>query len=256
MKITIVGSGCGIPNPKRGSPCIAVTIGKEVLVFDCGPGAVRAMAGVGLPWAEMDRLFFTHFHTDHIGDLAPLLFALNIPDVNRTEPLTLFGPPGMRKLYENLVTAYGNWLVPKRYELYIEELRGEPLEGATWRLETTRAEHTQPAYAYRLEADGAAIVYSGDTDYSEEITHLAASCDLFILECSYPNEISVPGHLTPEKAGEMAARADCRKLALTHVYPICADYDLPGECRLAFSGDVLLAEDGIAFELGAPRPRR
>jgi ribonuclease BN (tRNA processing enzyme) len=204
----------------------------------------------------MSMAFFTHFHTDHISDLAALLFALNIPDGNRTKPLTLVGPPGFQKLYESLVVAHGAWLTPKLYELYIEELSGVPLEGTMWRVETAPAEHSQPAYAYRLEADGAAMVYSGDTDYSEQIIQLASGCELLILECSYPNEIEVPGHLTPEKAGEMAQRAGCRKLALTHIYPVSADYDLVAQCRQAFSGDVILAEDGIVFELGAnPRKR-
>jgi len=255
VKVTIVGSGCGIPNPDRGSPCIAVNVGKELLVFDCGPGAVRAMAHAGIHWAALDMLFFTHFHTDHVGDLAALLFALNIPDVNRTNSLALFGPPGIQRLYENLVTAYGDWLTPKRYELFIEELHGEPLEGATWRLDLTKAEHTQPAYSYRLEADGAALVYSGDTDYSENIIRLADGSDLLILECSYPNEIAVPGHLTPEKAGEMAERAACRKLALTHIYPVAAGYDLAGQCRRAYHGEVVVAEDGMSFELGRSRSR-
>lgn len=256
VKITIIGSGCGIPNPKRGSPCIAVAVGTEKIVFDCGPGALRAMAAAGFAWDKVDMLFFTHFHTDHVGDMAPLLFALNIPDVNRTEPLALFGPPGLQKLYDKLVAAHGDSLSPKRYELHIQELGNEPLEGAMWRVETAAAEHSQPAIAYRIEADGAAMVYSGDTDYSEAIIRLAASCDLLILECSYPNEIEVPGHLTPAKAGEMAARAACRKLALTHIYPVSADYDLAAQCRQSFPGDIITAEDGIAFELGAIRKRR
>jgi len=214
------------------------------------------LASAGLPWAEIDVLFFTHFHADHIGDLAALLFALNIPNVNRTHPLTLCGPPGMQQLYENLVAAYGRWLPPKRYELYIEELRGEPIEGMLWRVETAQAEHSQPAYGCRLEADGASMVYSGDTDYSESLISLASSCHLLILECSYPNEIEAPGHLTPEKAGEMAARADCRKLALTHIYPVSARYDLVAQCRKSFPGDVILAEDGISFELGTARSKK
>jgi ribonuclease BN (tRNA processing enzyme) len=233
-----------------------VSVGESFFVFDCGPGAVRAVSAAGLPWSTISMMFFTHFHTDHIGDLTALLFALNIPDVNRTEPLFLFGPPGMKKLYNDLVTAFGDWLVPKRFELTTEELEGQPLEGATWRVETAPAEHSQPAYAYRLEAEGAAIVYSGDSDYSEQIIQLADRCDLLILECSYPNEIEIPGHLTPRKAGEMAARARCKKLALTHMYPISADYDLAAQCRQAYDGDVVVAEDGIAFEVGMTRPKR
>lgn len=253
MKVTVVGSGCGIPNPRRGSPCIAVSVGKELFAFDCGPGALRSMASAGVGWTELGGIFVTHFHTDHIADIAPLFFAFNIPDVNRTEPLRLCGPPGLKKLYQDLVAAYGDWLEPKRYELFVEELLEVPLEGATWRVENAPAEHSRPALAYRFETEGASLVYSGDTDYSESIVQLASPCDLLILECSYPNEIKVPGHLSPRKAGEMARRAGCKKLVLTHIYPVCADYDLVAQCRQTFDGDVVLAEDGMRFELASGR---
>ncbi len=250
MDATIVGSGCGIPNARRGSPCIAVKAGRQLLVFDCGPGALRAMDAAGVKWSTLDTLFITHFHTDHIGDIAPLLFAFNIPDVNRTKALTLFGPPGLASLVEKLTDTYGNWLVPKRYELTVEELRGEPYEGEEWRIETAPADHSEPSYAYRFEADGVSMVYSGDTDYCESVIRLASGCDLLILECSYPDEIEVPGHLTPRKAGEMATMAGCRRLVLSHIYPVCADYDLVSECRKTYTGDVILAEDGMRFEVG------
>ncbi len=183
MNVTVVGSGCGIPNPERGSPCIGVRLGGKLFAFDCGPGALRSMAAAGLDWAKLDAVFLTHFHTDHIADIGPLLFALNIPDVNRTQPLALYGPPGTREFYEKLVVAYGDWLVPKRYELNIEELPIGFSKCETWSIEAARAEHTEPSYAYRLEAEGRSLVYSGDTDYSEDIVKLATDSDLLILEC-------------------------------------------------------------------------
>ena len=249
MEITIVGSGCGVPNPERGSPCIAANVGKTLFAFDCGPGALRAMATSGLEWAKLDSIFVTHFHTDHIADIGPLLFTLNIPDVDRTKPLTIYGPPGLKNFHKRLVAAYGDWLVPKRYDLSIEELCGEPVEHDEWRVEIARAVHSEPAYSYRLEAGGRSFVYSGDTDYSEDIIRLATDCDLLVLECSYPNELEVDGHLTPRKAGEMAAKAGCRKLVLTHLYPACAGYDLASECRQAYDGDVVVAEDGMQIRL-------
>jgi ribonuclease BN (tRNA processing enzyme) len=250
MIITVAGSGCGIPSAERGSPCIIVDIGKECIAFDCGPGSLREMAKAGVDPARLDAIFITHFHADHIADIAPLLFSLNIPDVNRVEPLTIYGPPGLKKLYDNLVGAYGDWLIPKRYELTLSELFGAPVEEENWRVETAPAEHSKPSYAYRLESNGRSMVYSGDTEYAEPVISLASGCDLLILECSYPDEIEVPGHLTPSKAGEMASRAGCRKLVLTHMYPVCADYDLVSECRKKYSGEIILAEDGMRVDLG------
>ncbi len=255
MKVTIAGSGCGIPTADRGSPCIAVDVGDELFAFDCGPGALKGMATAGVDWTKLDRIFVTHFHTDHVADIGPLLFAYNIPDLNRTAPLTLYGPPGMEQLYENLVKAYGDWLVPKRYDLRIEELSGEPISsdnsgGLDWRVETTPSEHSQPSFAYRLESGGSSMAYSGDTDYSEDVARFASQCDLLILECSYPNELEVQGHLAPRKATEMARLAGCKKLVLVHLYPICADYDLLSECRQTYDGDVVIAVDGMTFEPG------
>jgi ribonuclease BN (tRNA processing enzyme) len=251
VEITIVGSGCAIPDARRGSPCVAAGVGGKLIVFDCGPGAPRAMASAGLDWQAIDTVFITHFHTDHIAGLAQLLFVFNIPDTLRTKPLTLFGPPGLRQLHDRTVAAYGQWLVPKQYELRIEEIGRGPVERDGWRVATVPAEHSQPAYAYRFEAGGASMVYSGDTDYSESIVALASGCDLLILECSYPNDIEVAGHLTPRKAGEMARRAGYGKLVLTHLYPICAGYDLAAQCREVFSGDVAAAEDGMRFVIGS-----
>jgi ribonuclease BN (tRNA processing enzyme) len=250
MNVTIVGSGCGIPNAERRSPCIVADTGTTLIAIDCGPGALWAMDGFGVKWAELGMLFVTHFHTDHIADIGPLLFSYNIPDVNRTAPLKLCGPPGLRKLYENLVAAYGEWLIPKRFELTVEELEGEPVQQEKWRVEIARAEHSEPAYAYRFEAGGASMVYSGDTGYAESIIRLASDCDLLILECSYPNDLEVPGHLSPRLAGEMARLAGCAKLVLTHLYPVCADYDMLAQCRQTYDGEVLLAEDGMRFEFG------
>ena len=52
MDVTIVGSGCGIPDARRASPCIAVPVGKQLFAFDCGPGALRAMDAAGVQTIE------------------------------------------------------------------------------------------------------------------------------------------------------------------------------------------------------------
>jgi ribonuclease BN (tRNA processing enzyme) len=207
------------------------------------------MAIAGLDWAELDTIFITHFHTDHIADIGPLLFTLNIPDVDRIKPLTLYGPPGIKNFHTRLVAAYGDWLIPKRYDLEVKELCGEPMENDDWRVETARAVHSEPAYAYRLEVGGSSFVYSGDTDYSEDIITLATGCDLLALECSYPNDLEVDGHLSPRKAGKMAAKAGCRKLVLMHLYPVCDGYDMASECKQSFAGDISIAEDGMGIQV-------
>ena len=55
------------------------------------------------------------------------------------------------------------------------------------------------------DSNGKSIVYSGDTDYCPELIELADNCDLLILECSFPDDMKVEGHLTPSEAGKIAA---------------------------------------------------
>jgi ribonuclease BN (tRNA processing enzyme) len=50
-------------------------------------------------------------------------------------------------------------------------------------------------------------------------------------------------HLTPTQAGQIAALAGCRRLVLTHFYPLCEEYDLVTPCRKMYGGELIMAED-------------
>jgi ribonuclease BN (tRNA processing enzyme) len=98
--------------------------------------------------------------------------------------------------------------------------------------------------AFRLTGPGGKrLVYSGDTDYNEQLIELAQQADLLICESAFPEHRKVQGHLTPELAGAIAARAGVRRLMLTHFYPVCAQADIEAECRRTYSGPLILARD-------------
>ena len=98
--------------------------------------------------------------------------------------------------------------------------------------------------AFRIAtASGCAVVYSGDTDYSERLVALARQVGLLICEAAVPDDQKIPGHLTPSLAGEMAAQADVQRLMLTHFYPACDQTDIAAQCRRTYNGPLLLAED-------------
>jgi ribonuclease BN (tRNA processing enzyme) len=109
-------------------------------------------------------------------------------------------------------------------------------------IQTGPVNHIPSSLAYRLEFDGRAAVYAGDTDWSEALIELARGADCLILEASNP--FKVPGHLTPGEAGLLAAQAGVPVLILTHFYPPCDEVDMLAACRQDFGGEVMLAEDG------------
>ena len=107
--------------------------------------------------------------------------------------------------------------------------------------------HTDGSLAYRVEAEGRALVYSGDTDESDSLVELAQGADLLVLECANP--FKVPGHLTPPEAGRLAAQAGVSRLVLSHFYPPCDEVDVVALAGVEFSGEIIRAEDGMRIVL-------
>ncbi|MFH1152953.1 MAG: MBL fold metallo-hydrolase [Pseudomonadota bacterium] len=87
------------------------------------------------------------------------------------------------------------------------------------------------------------MVYSGDTDQSEDLVALASGADLLVLESAVPDGKKIKGHLTPSLAGEIARAAGVGHLVLIHFYPECDTEDMEGQCRKTRSGPLPLALD-------------
>ncbi len=108
-------------------------------------------------------------------------------------------------------------------------------------IKSIKSKHTDSSVSYRIEYNGKAIVYSGDTDYSGEIIKISKNADLLILECSFPYKAE--GHLTPDLCGKIAAKANAKKLVLTHFYPECELIDIKKQCSKEYNGKIVLAKD-------------
>jgi ribonuclease BN (tRNA processing enzyme) len=253
MKVTVVGTGTVVPHPRRRQSCVVVEAGGEVLVFDLGSGAVRGMLHAGLDPFAVDRVFFTHFHPDHTVDVVPLMFASNYgSEEARERPLLLYGPEPFEEFFGKVTSAWGEWMLGG-YPTEVRELPRacpSPLDLPGCRITWAPAEHRPESIAYRLEGENGAFVYTGDTEYAESVVKLARDADTLLIECSFPDDRPVPGHLTPSGVARIAREAGVGRVVLTHVYPPADELDLPAEvARNAYSGEVVVAEDGSEFEV-------
>ena len=102
--VILLGTGNPNPLPDRMGPASAVVSGDRVYIVDCGPGVVRRAAQAGIEMRQITRAFITHLHSDHTAGLPDLIFTPAV--TGRTEPLELYGPPGLRSMTSYIMKAY------------------------------------------------------------------------------------------------------------------------------------------------------
>ncbi|HEY4896958.1 MAG TPA: ribonuclease Z [Solirubrobacteraceae bacterium] len=149
MSLFFLGTAGSVPSARRGLPAVLVRVGGDRLLFDCGEGTQRQLLrSVGL--VDVDTIFITHFHADHWLGLPGMLksFALR----ERSEPLTVYGPPGLEELMGVMRIVYGR--LP--YELsFIELDPAETVERDGYRVAAVPVRHKgRVAYGYALVEDG------------------------------------------------------------------------------------------------------
>jgi ribonuclease Z len=116
LSLFFAGTGGSVPSARRGLPALLIRRGADRLLFDCGEGTQRQLVrSVGL--LDLDTVFITHYHADHWLGLPGMLksFALR----ERSEPLTVYGPPGLEQTMGAMRVVVGSRLP---YELSLHEL--------------------------------------------------------------------------------------------------------------------------------------
>jgi ribonuclease BN (tRNA processing enzyme) len=252
VEITVVGSGTVVPRLSRRQSCVVVEAGEETIFLDLGSGAVRGMLRAGLDPFAVDRVFFTHFHPDHTVDVVPLLFAIKYgAEQEREKPLALYGPEPFERFFGSITDAWGKWMLGD-YPTEISELPHtcpSPLALPPLSVSWAPAEHRPESIAYRFEAGNGALVYTGDTEYSASVVQLARGTHTLLIECSFPDDAPVPGHLTPSGVARMARESGVERVVLTHIYPSADALDLAQEVGLGYGGEVVVAEDGLKLSV-------
>lgn len=245
LSLTVLGSGTAIATKRRGGPGYLLEIGSERHLWDLGAGSLRQLARLDIGLGSISRVCLSHAHIDHIAELPSLLFARRNPDLKDCEALSVHGWRGLEQHYEKLKAVHGRWVEDKSQGLSLRDIHDD-IKTPDWRLQSRLVDHIPGALGFRLEtSDGRVIAYSGDTDMCEQVIELGREADLFIVECSFPDQHKVGGHLTPSECGEIGARSGCKRLMLSHFYPICDDADIEGQCQATLRNrcELIVAED-------------
>ena len=243
-----------MPHPERAASAYWLETSKGLLLLDMGAGTAHRMAQERLDWPNLDAIWISHFHLDHMGGLTPFLFGLKwAPQTqNRTKPLRIFGPHGLRRILEAVNDSNNYRLFEQAFPVEIIEVGPdadfEIVPGI--QASTFSTPHTTESLALRLkDEDSKLFVYTSDTGFSDDLIPFAKKSDLLLMECSFRRNKPVQKHLELVEAMNLARECAPKRLVLTHLYPEWDEVDLVAEARSLWSGETIEAKDGLRLEI-------
>jgi ribonuclease Z len=283
FKITLLGTGAPDPSIERFGPSILIEAGGQKLLIDCGRGAGQRLWQLKIPLGQIDAVFLTHLHSDHVVGLPDLWLTGWIPATygRRVFPFTVFGPGGTKDMMDNLVKAF-SWDIRIRSKENNKADSGvlvhatDIKEGFTWEKNGVKvtpftvrhAEFIDSALGYRIDYAGHSVIFSGDTRYSENLVRYAKDADLVIHEVAAANEHSMQTsplinqilgfHSSPEDAGKVFEQIKPRLAVYSHIVLLTSDPSIPPpsineltlRTRKIYKGTLQVGEDLLSIEIG------
>ncbi len=282
IRVTLLGTGNPNPTMTRFGPSTLVEAGGQTLLFDAGRGALQRLTQAHVAWQRVDGVFFTHLHSDHVVGFPDLWLTGGLVAGGRKRPVHVWGPVGTRAMMAHLTEAYAFDLRIRQdsnrsdsagTELIAEEIaEGVVYDHDGVRVTAFPVDHgeVRPAFGYRVDYHGHAVVLSGDTRPTPNLVHYAQGVDLLVHEVVSPAAMARSGrdstqaravisyHTTPEQAGRIFAETKPKLAVYSHIGPPGATAeDLIGPARANYAGPLVVGEDLMVIEIdSAVRVRR
>ncbi|CUH48707.1 guanitoxin biosynthesis MBL fold metallo-hydrolase GntH [Ruegeria atlantica] len=283
-EMRVISLGTGTPNFRhsQASASWLVELGNgDKFLFDVGTGSLANLAALEIPYTYLDKVFISHLHVDHIGDLDSLYVGGWVS--NRTVPLRVWGPSGLEPQYGTAAAVDG---LKQMLAWDVAGRRGNmPSSGG--HIEVTEFDYSKkqvvyeqngvvvqswPAIhaidgsvSYSLEWNGLKFVYSGDTNPNKWFVENAQEADLVIHECyltvqqfidfkNYDPErarlVATVVHTPPDACGKIFAMIKPRHAIAYHTF---SDFDIApstiAAIRETYDGPLTLGQDMLVWSI-------
>ncbi len=257
MRLHLLGTSAAAPDAAHDTVGLALELGPALYLVEAGGSLLHRLARQGLDPGRLRGIFVSHDHPDHLYGLPGLVLGLYVLGFRRRLPV--YGPPQATETARRLLEAFrwhewgdGAMLAVVDFVPLDPAGGAQALDGELT-LRWAPADHGRlQALAYRFEAGGKALVYSGDTAPCRSVEALARGADLLVHECTgLTEEETLPhGHSPAPAVGELAARAQVKGLILVHLPVLRHPPErLTAAAEARFGGRVWAGQDGAVWEV-------
>jgi len=280
IRVTLLGTGTPIVNINRFGMSTLVEAGSQKLLFDAGRGVVLRLQQKGASIRDINAIFITHLHSDHLTGL-PDLYAtaelLPLAIGGRKTPLDLWGPAGIDNVARgielmftdnNRLRAVGGEIAQEATRIAAHQLS----EGVVYERDGVKVTaflvnhgHVVPAYGFRVDYGGHAVALSGDTAYSPNLVSQAKGVDLLI-HCVAIGSARLEQLrwdfvrrfyeylANPEMVAKILTESRPRDAVFSHIslysqadIPTATEDELTSRVRAGYDGPFVIGQDLMSF---------
>ena len=244
MELTLLGTGCPKVDYKRFGPSNLVTTKKTKILIDCGSGITQRLDQINVSLSNIDALFLTHLHSDHVIDLYQLI--ISSWHSYRIKPWVIYGPKGTKKFVKNIMNTWKDERAQRiKYEarssvqafkIIVKEFKSYgKIKIKDLNITYFEVDHKPVKYAYGFNFlnNNKKLTISGDTRPCENIMKYGQDADVLLHEVFIDGELKETNKMRSQKTlhnvrkyhtpstivGKIARLINCRKLVLTHLVP-------------------------------------
>jgi len=221
MHLQFVGCGDAFGSGGRFNTCFHL-VGKQTnALIDCGATSLVAMHKLAIERNNIETVFISHFHADHIAGLPFFILEANYV-TKRTRPLTIVGPPGLKTRFSEVMECGfpGTKTMELSFPLTLRELEiGKRNDVGHIRVTPYHVVHDDragPCLGFRFEVEDKVIAFSGDTEWTDTLIDIGREADLFICE-AFTRDKPVATHMALSLLERHLDQIRPKRLVLTHM---------------------------------------
>jgi ribonuclease BN (tRNA processing enzyme) len=220
VSVIVLGAGDAFASRGLFQAAYVIKAGGARILMEAGPSLLASMKRCAISPGDIDLVLISHMHGDHYGGL-PFLILEYMYETRLRKKLVIAGPRRLEQrtwtLFRNLYPESDTSKVARKLKFVVLE-PGKTAKLGRFKISTLRTPHMvkEVSLAFRIEAAGKAIVFTGDTGWTEELIPFSAGADLFLTECTLFRTRS-DSHLSYQRIAANRERFSARRIVLTHL---------------------------------------